>query len=214
MRLRNPGVPGLGRGIVNGGDLNGDGYDDILVTAPDATITSGFVFVFSGGKALDSKFDGAVGFSTNARFGWSVASVGDVNGDGLADIIVGAPEYDFGTNKGYWGVFLGSRNIPTDLAEKNVPPIDINLYQNYPNPFNPNTTIEFSLARSERVILKIYDTAGREIAKLVDEEVPAGHHWTTWNGRDGNENRVPTGAYFASLVVGDAVISRKLLFLK
>ena len=55
------------------------------------------------------------------------------------------------------------------------------LYPNYPNPFNPTTYIQFTIAESRMVSLKIYDILGREIATLVHEKKNAGNYTVQWN---------------------------------
>src|SRR5678815_4484205 len=60
------------------------------------------------------------------------------------------------------------------------------LRQNVPNPFNPITTISYDVpAGGAHVSLRIYDTAGRLVRTLVDEQRPAGSHDITWDGRNG-----------------------------
>jgi hypothetical protein len=51
---------------------------------------------------------------------------------------------------------------------------DFNLGQNYPNPFNPSTTIPFDVKESCRVVLKVYDAAGREVSRIVDANYAPG----------------------------------------
>lgn len=215
LKLQNPGVANFGNIIINPGDMNGDGYNDIVVAAAEATITSGFIFVFSGGPYIDGKYDGAVGLSTDAWFGWSVSAVRDVNGDGLSDLIVGAPQYDFGSGKGYWAVFLGDRRIPTLVEKTEAVPKEFDLFQNYPNPFNPRTTIEFRLQKAGHVLLDIYDSLGREIRRLVDENFTAGEHIAEWDGKNSNAQFMTSGPYFYRLTVdGKALQTKKLILLK
>ncbi len=73
-------------------------------------------------------------------------------------------------------------------------PLDFKLYQNYPNPFNPTTNLEYRISNSGFVTLKIYDTLGREISTLVNEEKPAGAYNAIWNA-DG----YASGLYFCKL---------------
>lgn len=68
------------------------------------------------------------------------------------------------------------------------------LTQNYPNPFNPTTTINYNLAVASRVSLKVYDSAGREVATLVDREQDAGGYRVEFKG-----DNLGSGVYFYRL---------------
>jgi hypothetical protein len=195
LKLQNPGVANLGNQIINAGDMNGDGYNDIVVAASQANITSGFVFVFGGGPKIDSVFDAAVGMSSDADFGRSVASIGDIDGDGLADILVGAPTYEFGNNKGYWGVFLGDSAIKvTDVKESTNLSKVFTLSQCYPNPFNPTTTITYDLKESATIKLDVVNTLGQSIITLVNEYQFPGKHQAVFNA-----SKYTSGTYFYTL---------------
>jgi hypothetical protein len=77
------------------------------------------------------------------------------------------------------------------------------LYGNYPNPFNPRTTISFDLPERSRVVLHIYDVAGRLVRTLMNgEEIEAGRRETVWDGRDDVERSVAAGTYLCRLEVG------------
>jgi len=81
----------LGAAVDGMGDLNGDGRGDILVGAPVRGFTAGdgYARVYSGinGSVLFNFADPVTG----TEFGTAVANAGDVNNDGKADIVVGAP---------------------------------------------------------------------------------------------------------------------------
>ena len=92
-----------GHSVASAGDINGDGFADLIVGAPGAFFTSPgtsyVVFGKAGGFASNinlSSLDGTTGFKISGtaagdNSGRSVASAGDVNGDGFADLTVGAP---------------------------------------------------------------------------------------------------------------------------
>ncbi len=108
----------LGSSVAGAGDLNNDGYADVLVGAPfydNSEVDEGAAFVFYGsaagvvgrnpaeaGETLESN-------QVNARLGSAVAGAGDVNGDGYAELIVGAPNFDnVGFDEGAAFVFYGN----------------------------------------------------------------------------------------------------------
>ena len=97
------------------GDVNGDGYSDIVIGAPwetnGAETSEGRAYLYLGGAAglAASSAWSAEGNNAGAEYGYSVASAGDVNGDGFGDVIVGAVLFDDGeTNEGKAFVYHGS----------------------------------------------------------------------------------------------------------
>lgn len=105
----------FGASVATAGDVNGDGYSDIIVGMPDhdngALTDAGRVVVFLGSaNGLSGGSSWAMsGTLANARFGHSVSTAGDVNGDGISDIIIGAPGH---AGQGAVFVYHGS---PTGL---------------------------------------------------------------------------------------------------
>ena len=104
-----------GSSVSNAGDVNGDGIDDLIIGAPDADPNgidgAGESYVVFGnpsgfGAGLElSALDGTNGFVINGieegdNSGDSISSAGDVNGDGIDDLIIGAPKADPNGNNG------------------------------------------------------------------------------------------------------------------
>jgi hypothetical protein len=104
----------FGQAVASAGDVNHDGYDDVIVAArsyDNGQPGEGSVFVYLGSASglADSAAWSRSGGQASARFGTSVGSAGDVNGDGYDDVIIGEPAWDNGQiDEGRALVYLGS----------------------------------------------------------------------------------------------------------
>ena len=83
------------------------------------------------------------------------------------------------------------------------------LEQNYPNPFNPSTAIQFQITNRGAVRLTVFNVLGEEVATLVNETLEPGTYTARWNAAS-----MPSGAYVYRLQAGNAVGTKKMLFLK
>ena len=101
---------------------------------------------------------------------------------------------------------LGVTSVPNDGRDL---PSKITIAQNYPNPFNPSTEISYTLTKTSKVSLKVFDLLGREIATLVDGKNEPGQHSVSWNAIN-----VPSGVYFYRMVAGDFVQTKKMILMK
>lgn len=124
----------FGFSVGTAGDVNDDGYDDIIVGASDydnPLTDEGAVFVWYG-SASGLGADGvpgnadwwAFGGQEEAYFGTSVGTAGDVNHDGVSDVIIGAPRYTNGeTHEGcafaFYGPLSGAAGAPSWTGEVN-----------------------------------------------------------------------------------------------
>ncbi len=99
----------FGISVASAGDVNGDGYADVVIGAWDPSGGPGAAYVYLGSAAGLSGTPATTLASpsgSGSEFGESVASAGDVNGDGYADVVVGAGGALRGAGSAY--VYLGS----------------------------------------------------------------------------------------------------------
>ncbi len=103
---------------------------------------------------------------------------------------------------------------PTDTSDDSVAPIVTNLNGIYPNPFNPTATISFSIAQSERAVVKVYNSRGQYVKTITDEILPQGNYTYTWNGDDRNNRKLASGIYFIRMQTNSYSKSIKAILMK
>ncbi len=100
--------------------------------------------------------------------------------------------------------------LVTSAEKEELSAINFSLEQNYPNPFNPTTKINFSIPSESKVQLKIFDSLGRLVKTILNEELAAGNHTI-----DFDASSLSSGVYFYQLNVNNKwVQSRKMTLLK
>jgi PKD repeat protein len=161
---------------------------------PGPTPSTLWLYVNGTQSATDSIGDGKVTFDrglSNAGMYWT----GFFKNDGytLLDTI------SFTVSK--------VTDIETQHHEGQVP--SILTLGNYPNPFNPVCTISYSIPRSERVTLKIYDALGRTVATLVDDVMHEGKYEVRFDG-----NNLASGLYLCRIMTGNKTRTGKMLLMK
>ncbi|RPI18496.1 MAG: T9SS C-terminal target domain-containing protein [Ignavibacteriae bacterium] len=152
--------------------------------------------------------------------------------DSVSWELIAADSFNVDLRKKYWNYQLieydgshGMHNprfavqvLQNDLigvqSISNEVPISYALSQNFPNPFNPSTKINFSIPRTDNVMLKIYDINGQEVYTLVNEKLNAGKYSATWNSVNDRGNSVASGVYFYKIISGDYVEAKKMILVR
>ncbi len=99
--------------------------------------------------------------------------------------------------------------VSTRLGDDPTLPGTFTLRQNFPNPFNPSTVISYTLPRSERVLLRVFDVGGRLVRTLVDSDQYAGTYEVTFDAFD-----LASGIYLYTLETSGYRKSLKMTLVK
>ena len=131
----------LGRSVASAGDYDGDGFDDVIISArvyPGSLASEGVSYIFRGslngiaGTGLGDAYARITSNRENAEPGFSARGAGDIDADGRADIIVGVPGYSNGqVEEGAAFIYLGAPSLlpPNQVAVANAGP-DVTLVDN------------------------------------------------------------------------------------
>jgi hypothetical protein len=112
------GALGFGCAVAGASDVDGDGYDDLVVGAPKSNANVGEAYVYLGAPTGLSQTPSVAipgPAIASALFGQALAGAGDVNGDGYADVVIGAPGAYAGAGRAYvfYGSTVGLPEIPS-----------------------------------------------------------------------------------------------------
>jgi len=165
-------------------------------------------FAISGTNLFAGTYGGGVFLSTNNGTSWTAVNTGLTNPNVQSLAVSGTNLFAGTWGGGVWRrplseMITSVARLSTDL------PTHFSLKQNYPNPFNPTTTITFALPVKSFVSLKIFDALGREVATLLEEELPVGTYSKQWDA-----SGLPSGVYFYRLQAGSFMETKKLVLVR
>ncbi len=114
-----------------------------------------------------------------------------------------------------WGILQASDAMYTEPVGVQDDPVAVtSIVWSAPNPFTPGTSLHFTMQEAGRVRLAVYDVSGRVVRRLLEGDVAAGRHETSWDGTDGEGRAVAGGVYFARLEAGTASASTKMVLVR
>ena len=104
--------------------------------------------------------------------------------------------------------YVGAPTTLVGESKVNLP-LHFSLGQNYPNPFNPSTTIRYSVPTAGKVLIRVYNILGQDVATLVNTQQSAGTYNVIFDA-----SRLASGMYFYRISSGNFVQVKKMLLLK
>jgi len=221
-----PDPDGWGMNVSPAGDVNADGYDDIIAGQYDSDFwAGGRVLVYLGSPWMDGHPDMIWVGSLQPWHGCgiSLADCGDINGDGVDDIMFGSYHMDF-NSEGRLDIWKGDSAFIVSVPEEPSSPVpqSFRLLPPYPNPFNSTVVIPFEMLPGfdNNVSLRIYNLLGQEVVNLSLEtrrelqDTRKDLNEVLWTGVDNHGNQVGSGIYFVEIRSGDLHQAQKLVLLR
>ncbi|MEM8487634.1 MAG: T9SS type A sorting domain-containing protein [Bacteroidota bacterium] len=146
-------------------------------------------------SAIDSMFTGTFAFETealapNATYYWRVRSINENNAAGISD----------------WSEpwsFTIPQNVDIEQPDQ---PLAYTLEAGYPNPFSTQTSIRYALPEPGAVKLEVFDTLGRRVRVLVDNQQTAG-----WYDAVLDSKSLPSGLYFYRLTTNNFTDTKSVI---
>jgi WD40 repeat protein len=154
--------------------------------------------------------------STNANFTPLVAEFTDYPGTSCKYSVSDGRLY-FWRVRGYnqatpgnWSeIWMFNSNLVGVKTLREYAGTEYQLNQNYPNPFNPETKIEYSIPENAFVQMKIYNTYGKEVQTLINQNQGRGVYQVKWE-----PNNMPSGVYYYRIQAGKYSEMKKMIYLR
>jgi len=191
-------------GRASCGDFDFDHDPDVAISRGDV-YASGFTYILNNG---DATFTSALSIHVGDHpMGQASA---DFDQDGDWDVAVAVLDENT-------VAVAASNEDPTGVDEYGHadPAVAVRLHQNRPNPFHSSMLFAFDLLRPSRVTVRVYDTSGRLMRTLIDDEARSeGPHEALWDGRDGAGREVVSGVYLCLVEAGGSASARKVVYIR
>lgn len=195
----------FGYHVTSAGDVNGDGYADVLIGVAqwdaDSLANAGRVQLYLGcAEGLEPIPAWTVdGDQAGGQMGNSVSRASDVNGDGFGDLLVGELYRDnewIDAGRGY--LFYGCALEPAAIVESDERGGPVLLLDGA-HPSRGPTELLFTVAADGWVSLTVHDAAGGVLRRLEESWRRSGTHRVVWDARDDQGRSIPGGVYFLVL---------------
>ena len=178
-------------------DLDGDNHDEVILDV------GGTVLILK----LTERNEILLQWAAFVAFDYGIGA-GDVDGDTIDELVLAENIRDGHTIITKSTIYKWKSPVaiqPLFENHNNTTVLDV-----FPNPFNPTTTFAFALPESLPVRLTIFDLTGRQVAELINEELPAGRYEIPFDA-----SNLASGVYLYRMAAGQSFTqTRKMMLIK
>jgi len=140
-------------------------------------------------------------------------SLADLDGDNKTDLLLSMDKWENGQTIIFSYILRNNGTTGVEPSGTNIIFPEDHLVS-YPVPFNSVSTINFIISKESSAKIKVFNSLGKEIEMLLDENISPGEYSIQWKAEDKNGNPLPSGIYFISLQTENVVKTVKTILLK
>jgi hypothetical protein len=200
----------FGTSYIQAFDIDNDGKEELVISV--------------GNSILILKFDGSsnnhqyklwyakLGEATQPGAQFDPVAIADLDNDGKKDLLIPMERY---TPVIYYVFsYILKQNDPSgvETIDDYIPSQD--FIKSYPVPFNSISSINFSISKENFVMIKVYNSLGKEIQTILEEKLSPGEYKIQWEALDKYSSSLPSGIYFISLQTENVTKTTKTILLK
>lgn len=192
-------------------DFDGDGKEELIIS-----IANVIIILKSTGSPNNHHYEiyyVKIGEATEPTSEFLPLTTADLNGDGKVDILLPFQKSENGQAVNF--SYILKQNGTVGVEPLNNQPTSFDVYvKSYPVPFNLTSSIRFSIAKEGVTKIKVYNSLGKEIKTLLEEQLSPGEYNIAWEAQDKYGNPLPSGIYFISLQTDAVFKTTKTILLK
>lgn len=192
-------------------DLDGDGKEELIVSIANVILM--LKFIGSPNNHQYEIYYVKIGEVTEPTAEFLPLTIADLDGDGKQDFLLPFQKSENGQAVDF--SYILKQNGIVEVEPFNTQPASFNIYiKSYPVPFNSTSSVRFSIVKEGIAKIKVYNSIGKEIKTLLEEQLSPGEYNIQWEARDEYGIPLPSGIYFITLQTENVFKTTKTILLK
>jgi len=195
---------------IQANDIDNDGKEEFIISIGKLILI--LKFVGSPNNHQYKIFYAKLDEATQPGADFFPVTIAELTGDEKKDILLPFEDFEYPIVKAFSYILKQDKLVNyTEKVQSIYSRIELN---SYPLPFNSRSTISYSIPEQTNVKLKVYNSLGREIVLLLENNLLPGEYKMYWDGQDKYNNSLPSGVYFICLQTEKQVKTIKTILLK